>query len=1158
VTAEMLMAVLPSLQIPVPSVPVLTAVAVLAAASAPHAPADDTMLRFGHEGHSLRATAERTKRVIARWEIDGDGLWFDAAAWSTGTIPNNTPDQRFDVVIDRPVGSPYIVDFSGADATIASLALDATDATLRLLDNTLTVEEVVSVRAGTLELDGGSLAAESLAISAGQVVLRSGAVDITTSLTLSGGEFIFAGGILRNAALDAAESGFRFEGTGSKTLENATIANGLLSIGASEVRLAGGLRGNAGGGLAIAESGRLIIDGSQSITDTTVDVGVGTVDVRGDVSIERSTILLGPSQTDYPFGGGIGIGESATLRIDADSVVRGTGTFLATGSRTEPRLFLNEGLITTGPLSNGRIAISLDFGDFVNTGEIVADNGLILTGTRSFENQGLVRAVNDGRFIAEGNITGNGQMVADGGIIARRGPFTTAGLGNLRAINGGSVQIEGNWDNTGATVVLDASTGSWDLAGNLTGGVIELRDDASLRLFGAGVTIIGTEFKGNDFVVDSPTDLRLEDSPRFAESTLVVGPTANVTYRGDMVMSDELRVRIDGGALVADSGDAFGATLTVRDDYTLLANAGSIGAESVALDGRVELGALPDQFQFIPRFEIRGASVVNSGEIVDTADTEGTTLLFNAQETRNDGVIELLRGRGLMTRGLFTNANRIVLDGGAESRFVEPLRNEGTILLHSGALQIDTLENLGSIQVEGGALTLAGDRSSAALTGIAATGGDVFLEGTIDNTGRVFTLDASTGQWTISGLLQGGEVRAEDGLHLAVAAGSLADIRVIDTDIVVNRRGNDFDGLALFDGFSLVGGDLRIRENTELALFTNVGGSTISGGDIWIAGNSALDLFAARDLALDGFNIFTSADRSNASLLRIGDESTVTVTEGSVLGAGALSITGSRFETSRIVNNGLIDLLGDDLGLTAVSIGGDGEFRVGAGTNLSLFGVQFELNDGAFTGSMTFIGGSQTTSTAFPGNVPITRIANAVLISGRGTKTDLFADVTRNDGRMTITEGAVATIGGDRGVVENAGILEIDAGSSLLAFSGIHFLEGGALEIGLGLSATGSPEVGQVLSFTSADLGGALEVVLEDPLSLAIGERLQILVANGGINEVFEIMRLPTLANGNMLSVEYSGTAVDLVVVVPAPGGGGAALLIFIAGAGVRRRTSAA
>src|SRR5262249_52956218 len=146
--------------------------------------------------------------------------------------------------------------------------------------------------------------------------------------------------------------------------------------------------------------------------------------------------------------------------------------------------------ITVDGLSGSLGATTLGIGgSLVNAGTIAPGAGGnfdIGTQNRSFTNVagGILKA--DGATVRLlGDWTNAGELgvgAAAGSTLNLDGNFTTARLGHYTR-NGGVINLLGTLDNTGATLTLNASTGSWNAVTTsaiLRGGTLATTDGATL------------------------------------------------------------------------------------------------------------------------------------------------------------------------------------------------------------------------------------------------------------------------------------------------------------------------------------------------------------------------------------------------------------------------------------------------------------------------------------------------------------------------------------------------------------------------------------------------------------------------------------------------------------------------------------------------------
>src|SRR5262249_33110258 len=148
---------------------------------------------------------------------------------------------------------------------------------------------------------------------------------------------------------------------------------------------------------------------------------------------------------------------------------------------------------------------------FTNTGTVGATNNGLLTLNRAWSNTGTLE---------ENNATLN-----------LGGTFTTAAIGTFSRV-ASTVNLIGELDNTGATFMLNASTGSWTInAGSITGGTVALSGGATLGLSSnPNNRLTGVTVNGNlSFFANSAT-LRIRDSLTLNGVATISGPSARLVF----------------------------------------------------------------------------------------------------------------------------------------------------------------------------------------------------------------------------------------------------------------------------------------------------------------------------------------------------------------------------------------------------------------------------------------------------------------------------------------------------------------------------------------------------------------------------------------------------------------------------------------------------
>src|SRR6185312_5551300 len=261
--------------------------------------------------------------------------------------------------------------------------------------------------------------------------------------------------------------------------------------------------------------------------------------------------------------------------------------------------------------------------------------------TDSVVNQGMIDAnVLNGVVTIGGNWDNAGTMQASsGGTLDLGGAFTTAQLGVVQN-NGGTVNLMGTLNNTGATLALTAATGSWNLSGGtVQSGTITGTGGAALLLSGAGGTLSGVTVEGTALEGVPPpgtTDYTSATITRglTLNGTLDLGsgggaPTyCHLTFSGTQTLAGSGQIVfgpiVEAGYTYTDGITAQGggtaataATLTIGPGITIKGNTGGIG-EAYATDSVVNQGMI-DAGVSGQTIAIGGAgTLVNGGEFEAT------------------------------------------------------------------------------------------------------------------------------------------------------------------------------------------------------------------------------------------------------------------------------------------------------------------------------------------------------------------------------------------------------------------------------------------------------------------------------------------------------------------------------------------------------------
>src|SRR5262249_30925209 len=155
--------------------------------------------------------------------------------------------------------------------------------------------------------------------------------------------------------------------------------------------------------------------------------------------------------------------------------------------------------------------ITIGANSFVNQATLAVSNGETLTINGPWRNAagatlrsvGATLNLGDQQHSSTNAWTNAGTLTATDSTVNLGGQFTLVGLGTFQR-TGGAVNLVGTLDNTGRTLALDASTGSWNLlGGTVLGGTYAASGGAALLFTSSGGILDG---------VTAQTDLDLRSN----------------------------------------------------------------------------------------------------------------------------------------------------------------------------------------------------------------------------------------------------------------------------------------------------------------------------------------------------------------------------------------------------------------------------------------------------------------------------------------------------------------------------------------------------------------------------------------------------------------------------------------------------------------------
>ncbi len=552
------------------------------------------------------------------------------------------------------------------------------------------------------------------------------------ALTLSGGSLSVSGTMQVNNAF---------------VLSGGALMNATIVSGTSSLAVLSGLSQSILDGVTLATT--LVM------TSTTV---VPSVRVRNGLTLSNTTILLG---TSNPAGGLYGI-----LYYDGATTITGTGEVIFGVSNSNgiiaylagSRLTIGPGVTIRG--NSGRVGDNT--GTVTSLGLIRADDptGQITLDGAGSSWQGIVSAASGGSLLFNGTYTNSGVISVTNATLTLSGRFSN--LGAIRTVNStvnlngtqftladlgdltytpGRVRLTGVLSDTGHTLLLDASTGDWQLAGG------------TLR----GVQVVGTG--GSRLVVPSTTGIL--DRVTLAATLVMTSNTAvpSVVVRNGLTLSNATILLGTSNPAGGLYGILYydGATTITGTGEVIFGVSNSNGIIAYIGGSHLTLG---------PGVTVRGnsgrvgdnGSFTNSGSI-QSGETGGVISL-DGNAWLNDGLIEAHNGGQLVTQNSGTNGGTLIPGAapGAMALTGNYTQTTTGILVitisgtQNGRLNISSFATLSgalSISLTNGYLPNLGD-SFTIMTYISRTGQFATVTGTAIAAGKQFQVNYGATAITLS------------------------------------------------------------------------------------------------------------------------------------------------------------------------------------------------------------------------------------------------------------------------------------------------------------------------------------------------------------------------------------------------------------------------
>jgi filamentous hemagglutinin family protein len=847
-------------------------------------------------------------------------------------------------------------------------------------------------------------------LTAGAITLQAGAqinADVATpTLTVTGNSTLAGKAFVNTLAVD--DGRLTLGAAADRIVDSADItvtSSGELALAGNEtvatLQLAGTLSGAARltagttletgarvfanlGGASLRVTGDSTLTGSAEATLVNIDSGILTLASANRLPATARVDVAGPGTLRMTGGQDL-------LTLNLSGVLTGTGTLVATNPVALAGGSIAASLQAPGLVASGTASLS---GTLNAPALQVSGDSFTVTATGLLAGAPTATLAAPGTLVLQsaqtlGNLVGAGGVILDGGTLTLNTAGPASYSGTLSG-NGGLTKL-GN--------------------GNFTLGGTQLYGGATL-VGGGTLTLAGADVlpNGSDVTVAAPATLVLGG----ADTVRTLNLLGTVAGGGTLTAGS---YTLDGGNLAVTAALG-GGTLSSSGSSVL---AGTSGASSVTVIGGLLLLPTADRLDAAATLTVSAGGVQLGGaQTVRTLDLSGTLSGAGQTLTASDG--STLRAGADVTANLggalLTVLGNATLSGTAAATTVDV---DGGALTLAGAGRLASTATVG---VAGGAaLLLAGDQTLTQLT----------LAGTLDTApaggAHVLTADKVTlrNGAQVNAALGAGQLDADAGLGgvatLAATAG--AGIVNVESGQLVLARGDLLADTA----------DVSVKAAAVLTLNGNdrVGRLAVTGGTV--NGTGTLD--AGSYVISEGnyelpMGAGSIVSRGNTLLSGTSGATQVTVETG-VLTLGS----GGRFTATPAV---------DVVGAAALNMNGDETFGLlqGAGT----------VGLGAST-LTTGSGGNSSFSGALTGTGNVVKVgASTFILAGNSTYTG-----------STRVEGGVLALSG---TLQSA-VLQVHAGT--LALTGANRLaDGAAVSVGNGASFT----LDSAETIASLDLTGTL------------------------------------------------------------------------------------
>jgi hypothetical protein len=614
--------------------------------------------------------------------------------------------------------------------------------TIQVSDGAIDLSPTNWTNAGAITATGGVLSLAGMWSSAGTITETNATVNLGGSFSSNAFSIARTGGTINvTGSMDNTGNTITLNAaTGSWNLSGGTITGGTLAFtGGNRLAITSGsgtLQDVQVNGELLADttSASVRIAGSTRFTALRLAANAANVQITTGYTLMDLIVAEGAAVGGRSIVGAVG--GTGTLTVGPTGVIRlaaGAGGNL-TISNSSALTLINNGLISAE--ATGR-TLSVNNTTFTNNAAAQVSAGILDLSPTNWTNAGTITAT-DATLSLGGTWSNSGTITEANSTVNLGGSFGAAGLAIART--GGTINVTGTMDNTGATFTFNSTTGPWTLhGGTITGGTLVFNADNRLQMTSSGGILQDVRVTGELLLDTTSASVRVAGSTRFTAARLSAN-AASMQFAPGYTLMD----------LVVAEGAAVGGR-------SVLGAVGGTGTLTVGPTGVIRLGAGAGGNLTISNSS--ALTLINNGLI--TAEATGRTLAFNNTAVTNNATIQVTAGTLDLSPTNWTNA--------------------GTLAATDGTLSVGGMwSSTGTITETNATVNLGGSFVASGLA-VARSGGTINVTGMMDNTGNTLTFNATTGPWALhGGTITGGTLvfNADNRLQTTSSGGTLQDVQV--------------------------------------------------------------------------------------------------------------------------------------------------------------------------------------------------------------------------------------------------------------------------------------------------------------------------------------------------------------------------------------------